>query len=151
MIPARQRPILYIEDSDIDYRSLCEALKAVGVANPVERCSSGLEAIEALSTPEGWPLLRETALVLLDLNLDGSDGRDLLKLLRSRDRTAPVIVFSTSSHPEDIAFCYENGANSYLIKPLEFERWQEMLGAVAAYWLGTVSLPPAKARARAAP
>jgi response regulator of citrate/malate metabolism len=48
----------------------------------------------------------------------------------------------TSAHPDDVAFCYDNGARSYLVKPLEFEKWQEMMTSVTAYWLRTVSLPP---------
>jgi CheY-like chemotaxis protein len=136
------RPILSVEDSDEDFYSLCQALKFAGVGNPVRRCASGRAALEALGSAEGCAATREVAFVLLDLNMPGVDGRELLELFRSRERRVPVIVLSTSSHPDDVSFCYDNGANGYLVKPLEFEKWQEMMATVAAYWLRTVALPP---------
>jgi CheY-like chemotaxis protein len=136
------RPILSVEDSDEDFFSLCRALRDAGVSNPVHRCASGYAAMRALASDEGCGAMRGIALVLLDLNMPGADGRELLEMFRVRERSVPVVVLSTSSHPDDIAFCYDKGANGYLIKPLEFERWQEMIAIVAAYWLGTVALPP---------
>jgi CheY-like chemotaxis protein len=136
------RPILAVEDSDEDFFSLCQALKDAGVSNPVRRCASGRAAMEALASEAGWAAAREVAFVLLDLNMPGADGRELLELFRSHERRVPVIVLSTSSHPDDVSFCYDRGANGYLVKPLEFERWQEMMSTVAAYWLHTVALPP---------
>lgn len=136
------RPILSVEDSDEDFYSLCQALKDAGVTNPVRRCASGRAAMEALGSAEGCAATRQAAFVLLDLNMPGADGRELLELFRRRERTVPVIVLSTSSHPADVSFCYDKGANGYLVKPLEFERWQEMISTVAAYWLHTVALPP---------
>lgn len=138
------RPILYIEDSDEDFYSLCQALKDARVNNPVRRCASGRAALEALGSDEGCAAARESAFVLLDLNMPGADGRELLELFRSRERAVPVIVLSTSSHPDDVSFCYDKGANGYLVKPLEFERWQEMMSRVAAFWLQSVVLPPKK-------
>jgi len=142
MIHHANRPILSVEDSDEDFYSLCRALEDAGVTNPVRRCASGRLAMEALGSEEGCVAAREAAFVLLDLNMPGADGRELLEMFRSRERTVPVIVLSTSSHPDDVAFCYDKGANGYLVKPLEFERWQDMITKLAAYWLGTVALPP---------
>jgi CheY-like chemotaxis protein len=94
-----------------------------------------------LCSETGCAALREAAVILLDLNLPGADGRELLELLRSHDRAVPVIVLPTSSHPEDIEFCYRSGAGGYLVKPLEYDRWQEMISKAAAYWLNMVELP----------
>ena len=135
------RPILYVEDSDEDYASLCFALQACGVANPVERCADGRLARAALSTAAGCARARAAAIILLDLNLPGVSGHELLTLFRQRGATAPVIVFSTSSHASDVSYCYRAGANAYLVKPLEFDRWQEMLGAMAHHWLKDVVHP----------
>lgn len=135
------RPILSIEDSDEDFYSLCMALKDAGVSNPVRRFASGQAAIDALASADGRAAAREAAIVLLDLNVPGADGREVLELFRSGDRRVPVIVLSTSSHPDDVAYCYDKGANSYLLKPLEFERWREMIATLATYWLRTVVLP----------
>lgn len=139
------RPILSVEDSDEDFASLCQALKDAGVSNPVRRLASSSAALEALGTETGCAASREAAFVLLDLNMPGADGRELLELFRSREKCVPVLVLSTSSHPDDIAFCYAKGANSYLVKPLEFERWQAMIASLAGYWLNTVRLPPRSA------
>jgi CheY-like chemotaxis protein len=136
-----QRTIIAVEDSDEDFYSLCAALKHAGVTNPVQRFSDSRAAMAAIEAKKGRGATCDGALILLDLNMPGADGRELLERFRSRERAIPVIVLSTSSHPDDIDFCYRAGANGYLVKPLEFERWQEMMVNVAAYWLRTVALP----------
>jgi CheY-like chemotaxis protein len=133
---------LSVEDSDEDFFSLCQALKDAGVANLVRRYPSSRAAAAALATEAGCAEIRQAAFVLLDLNMPGIDGRELLELLRKTDRTLPVIVLSTSAHPDDVAFCYSAGASSYLVKPLEFDRWREMMATVAAYWRSALTLPP---------
>ena len=142
MTEAARRTILSVEDSDEDFFSLCYALKDAGVANPVRRCASSRAAAAALASEAGCAEIRQAAFVLLDLNMPGIDGRELLEMFRKSDRTLPVIVLSTSAHPDDVAFCYSAGANGYLVKPLEFERWKDMMATVAAYWLRAVILPP---------
>lgn len=137
-----RRPILSVEDSDEDFFSLCEALKAAGIQNPVERCADGRTAHEALASAAGCEKARQAAFVLLDLNLPGADGRDLLEAFRKREPSVPVLVLSTSSHPADVERCYRAGANAYLVKPLELDRWQEMIKAAATFWLRAVEPPP---------
>lgn len=135
------RPILSIEDSDEDFYSLCMALRYAGVANPVQRCADSRTACALLDTEAGCAKVREAAFILLDLNMPGMDGRELLTLFRKRGPAIPVIVLSTSSHPSDVDFCYKAGANAYLVKPLEFDRWEQMIGILARHWLDTVILP----------
>ena len=129
------RPILSVEDCDEDFYSLCIALQQLGVANPVKRYANSKAALMLLDTESGCAIAREAAVILLDLNMPGIDGRQLLKLFRNRERRVPVVVFSTSSHDDDIAFCRREGANDYLVKPLEFDRWRELLSEFAAKWL----------------
>ena len=83
------------------------------------------------------------ALVLLDLNLPGTNGREVLEVLKhDRDwHQVPVVIFTTSQKPDDIEYCYENGANSYLVKPLGFEQLRETVQAFLEYWLTTNVLP----------
>lgn len=145
MTDTARRTILSVEDNDEDFFSLCQALKDAGVANPVRRCASSRSAAAALATEAGCAEIRQAAFVLLDLNMPGVDGRELLEMFRKSDRTLPVIVLSTSAHPDDVAFCYGAGANGYLVKPLEFDRWRDLMATVAAYWLGAVRLPPSSA------
>lgn len=136
------RPIISVEDSDEDFFSLKEAFKSAGVDNPIERCSHGRHARAALLSQKGCPMSRGAALVLLDLNLPGVHGCDLLLAFRKINPLTPVLVLSTSAHPSDIDRCYRAGANAYLVKPLEFEKWEEMFDRVARFWLDSVALPP---------
>jgi CheY-like chemotaxis protein len=135
------RPILSVEDSNEDFYSLCAALLDAGVANRVRRCANTGTATDALGTLEGCAETRESAFVLLNLDIRGIDGRILLELFRQRERKLPVIVLSTSSDPDDVAFCYRAGANGYLVKPVTYDQWRDMMAKVAAYWLRTAMLP----------
>jgi CheY-like chemotaxis protein len=132
--PALQ-PILSVEDSDEDYLSLRFALEGLGVANPVERCPNSNLARALLVSEEGCVMAREAAVILLDLNMPGVDGRQLLELFRKIEHDKPVVVFTTSSNQSDIDFCTKAGANDYVVKPLEFDRWQEVVGELIAKWL----------------
>lgn len=128
--------IISIEDSDTDFLALQHALAAAGVTNPIERCENGRKAAGCLLSDE-VALSERTSLILLDLNLPGMDGRDLLKKVRAQDpeRTVPIIVLSTSSHPKDIDNCYRAGADAYMVKPLELEDWETKVGQLAQSWL----------------
>jgi CheY-like chemotaxis protein len=133
------RSIISVEDSDTDFMALQFALQAAGINNPIERCSSGHVVMDSLLAGDTCPLSQKASLILLDLNLPGVDGRQLLKEFRARDqrREVPVIVLSTSSHPRDIDYCYKAGADAYLVKPLELDDWEKKIGALVGYWLKT--------------
>jgi len=128
--------IVSVEDSDTDFFALQHALKVAGVTNPIERCENGREAAGYLLS--GSSVLADSAsLIVLDLNLPGMDGRDLLRKVREQDpeRTVPIIVLSTSSHPKDIDTSYRAGADAYMVKPLELEDWETKVGQLAQTWL----------------
>jgi CheY-like chemotaxis protein len=129
--------IVSVEDSDTDFIALQFALQAAGVKNPVERCASGRAAMDSLLAGDSCPLPQKASLILLDLNLPGVDGRQLLREFRARDpkREVPVIVLSTSSHPRDIDDCYRAGADAYMVKPLELDDWETKIGSLAEFWL----------------
>jgi CheY-like chemotaxis protein len=81
--------------------------------------------------------------ILLDLNLPGMDGRDILERLK-QDRSfkkIPIVVFTTSSNPRDVELCYQKGANGYLIKPMDFQELQKTVQAFVDYWL-EANTPP---------
>jgi CheY-like chemotaxis protein len=126
-----------VEDSDTDFMALQFALQSAGITLPVERCSDGQHARRNLLAGDSCPLKQKASLILLDLKLPESDGRELLKDLRARDpnREVPVIVLSTSSHPRDISESYRAGADAYLVKPFELDDWRQQVGAMAGYWL----------------
>ena len=103
---------------------------------------TGEEALEQLQS--GRPL---PGLVLLDLNLPGVSGRDVLDRIRADQRLAelPVVVLSTSNAPADIAFAYGHRANAYVRKPNGFEALSGVARAIRDFWLRTATLPSAYA------
>jgi CheY-like chemotaxis protein len=127
--------IISVEDSDTDFMALRIALEASGVDADVQRFANGSAAMDELAA--SCPLASKATLILLDLNLPGVDGRQVLKAVRGRDpmREVPVIVLSTSSHPRDIDYCYRTGADAYVVKPLELDDWERKIGPLADYWL----------------
>jgi CheY-like chemotaxis protein len=81
--------------------------------------------------------------VLLDLNLPGTDGREVLKVVKQDEflRKIPVIVLTTSSAEDDIQMCYDAGANSYIVKPVELENFIDAVARLRDYWFKIVILP----------
>ncbi|SNR58145.1 MULTISPECIES: response regulator [Hymenobacter] len=142
------KPILVVEDSAEDFTALGRAFRKHALRNPVLRCEDGDQALEYLlgyGTASGWPQTLP-AIVLLDLNLPGTDGRMVLEALKRDPRlqTIPVIIFSTSSNARDIEDCYQLGANSYLTKPIEYAALEEKIRLAMHYWLEASELPSEK-------
>ena len=83
-------------------------------------------------------------MLLLDLNLPGIDGREILAWIKRVVvlKSVPVVIFSTSSSPKDIAFCYEHGANGYMVKSLDFTQFEKKLLLFSDYWTQAMVLPP---------
>lgn len=138
-------PILMVEDSDEDFEAVRWAMRRLGRELPLLRCADGDSALELLRG-EGaragqgalWP-----ALILLDLNLPGTDGREVLAELKQDARLLPipVVVMTTSSNPLDVADCFAQGANGYFLKPVDFERFTAQMRLLLDFWLGTALLP----------
>lgn len=137
--------VLSVEDSDTDFMALKCALRAAGVTAPLRRLASGRAALSWMNDAPSCKLEDRTSLVLLDLNLPGVDGFQLLKTARQRDpqRRVPIIVLTTSSHPRDIAASYAAGADAYMVKPLALEDWETKVGPLTDYWLKTKAGPGA--------
>ena len=146
MITHSLKPVLVVEDSTEDFTALGRAFRKHALQNPVLRCEDGDQALTYLQgygKAAGWPAMLP-AIVLLDLNLPGTDGRAVLEVLK-RDpllHAIPVIIFSTSSNIRDIEDCYRLGANSYLTKPVGYAALEEKIRLTINYWLGTCELPP---------
>lgn len=146
-------PILVVEDNDEDYDMLQLTFQGAAIANPLVRCTDGEETLEFLRR-EGRYLDAERAprpgLVLLDLNLTGMDGREVLERIKADTalRSLPVIVFSTSDNPRDVQSCYQAGANAYLLKPVDLDRFERMVRLLKEFWLEFVVAPPASREVR---
>lgn len=137
---ASERPILLIEDNPDDEALTLRALAKNKVANPVVVARDGVEAIECLfGSPEAsrWELPPLPVLVLLDLKLPRIDGLEVLRRIRADERTSllPVVVLTTSREQPDVQESYRLGANSYIRKPVDFERFIEAVSCICTYWL----------------
>ena len=138
--------ILIVEDSDIDYETTIRAFKKSNMVNPVKRCEDGEEALDYIfhrnqySDAESSP---RPELILLDLNLPGTDGRDVLEELKNdpKLKTIPVIVLTTSSDEKDINKCYQAGANSYINKPVDLEGFFAAIQRLKDFWFEVALLP----------
>lgn len=138
--------ILIVEDSEEDYITTIRAFKKAKLRNPIVRCKDGDETLDYLfrkgrfSDPAHAPL---PCIVLLDLNLPGTDGREVLKEMKEDKalRKIPVVVMTTSSDERDIKRCYKYGANSYMLKPVSFDGYIQAIQRLNDYWFEVVLLP----------
>ena len=139
-----QRPILLIEDSDEDYDVTASALKLAGVSHPIQRFASSREALNFINKKGEYRDMHTPTLVLLDLNLPGIDGRQVLREMGQMHwlGAVPVVVLTTSTDPRDVDLCYRKGARGFLVKPVDLERFEAMIRTVADYWLRTVQAAP---------
>jgi len=138
--------ILIIEDSPEDYEACVTALtKDHHLANPIAWFQTGEEALKYLrkegkfaGSDHDMPCV-----IMLDLNLPGLDGRDVLAMLKNDPTTKrlPVIVMTSSSAQVDIDRCYDTGANSYVIKPVNLDGFLAAITRLRDYWFQIVVLP----------
>ena len=133
-----------MEDSDDDYEATVRAFGKANKSATFFRCEDGQEAL-VFMTGEGrfTEEAPRPSIILLDLSLPGFDGRKFLTAIRNIPRLAsiPVVILSTSDDERDIEFCYANGANGYVKKPLDIDDFIEAVRRPYDYWFGTAILP----------
>ncbi|CAH1748905.1 putative methanogenesis regulatory protein FilR2 [Thauera humireducens] len=135
-----ERPILLVEDNPDDEALTLHAFSRNHITNPVVVVHDGVEAIDYLfgtGTYAGRDLRVMPAVVLLDLKLPRIDGLEVLRRIRADARTTllPVVVLTTSRETLDLQQAYNLGANSYIRKPVDFDRFQEVVALLGRYWL----------------
>lgn len=143
---ASQRPLLIVEDSPEDYETALRAFRQVGLTNPICHCADGDEALDFLyrrGNHADRTFSPQPGLVLLDLNLPGTDGRDVLAEIKQDERlkAIPVVVLTTSSDERDIERCYRMGVNSYIRKPVDLPTYLQSIEELKSYWFDVVLLP----------
>jgi two-component system response regulator len=133
--------LLLVEDNPDDLALSLRAFRLAGVTNPITVARDGIEALDQL-LQSGMQNLPE--LVVLDLKLPRLDGIGVLKAIRADARTCliPVLMLSSSVLDDDMRACYSGGANSYLVKPIDFAEFAGMVALLAQYWLGCNVVPP---------
>jgi two-component system response regulator len=135
-----QTDILLVEDNPNDVKLTLYAFKTANLANTVHVARDGVEALDFLfcTGPHADRNIQERPkLVLLDLKLPRLDGHEVLKRIKNDPRTSaiPVVVLTSSSEERDVMKTYEVGANSYIIKPVDFEQFTESVRDIGKYWL----------------
>jgi two-component system, response regulator len=138
--------ILLVEDSDADAELTIRALRKGNLLNRVVRVRDGVEALEYLFQ-EGEFLKRpggNPKLVLLDMKMPRLGGLDVLRRLKVDERTRliPVVVLTSSAEDRDIIESYQVGVNSYLVKPVDFAEFTQVVAQVGLYWAVLNRQPP---------
>lgn len=137
------QPILLVEDSPEDFETTERAFRKSGLKNPIIRCSDGDEALELLFRRGRYADAPRPGVILLDLNLPGTDGREVLAEIKADPslKQIPVIVLTTSSDNRDVQACYNAGASSYIQKPVDLDGFMRAIERLNDYWFEVVILP----------
>jgi len=139
--------ILIVDDSDDDYDATRRALRRGNdFDNPLHRCPDGQEALDYLyrrGRYAGANGANRPGIMLLDLNMPGIDGLQVLATVKNDPdlRTIPIIILSNSNNERDIKACYELGANTYILKSLDLQKFFDAMQRLKDYWFNTAALP----------
>ena len=139
--------ILLVEDNSMDVELILDAFKEARLGNRIQVAKNGQEALDylfgegAYSDHKAYPL---PDMILLDLKMPGIDGHEVLRRIKGTEKLKrlPVIILTSSSDEGDRAMSYDNGANSYLVKPVSFDEFLKVVKQVSDYWLMLNVEPP---------
>jgi two-component system, response regulator len=132
--------IILVEDSDCDAELTLRALRKSCAGHELIRLRDGADALEYLfekSKFSGEERQKLPRLLIIDLKMPKVNGIEVLQRVKTNERTRaiPVVVLSSSNHEQDIETCYKYGANSYVVKPMEFDTYTRTVSEVSSYWL----------------
>jgi two-component system response regulator len=132
--------ILLVEDNPNDVKLALHAFQRHNLANRVRVTRDGAEALEFVFGTDryaGRPVENGPKVILLDLKLPLVDGLEVLRRIKAdpRTRSVPVVVMTSSREDADVAECYQLGVNSYIVKPVDFEQFTEVVRQLGFYWL----------------
>lgn len=135
-----QVEILLVEDNMDDAEMTIRALRKKNLTNRLTHLSDGEEALDFLFGKgkfEGRDINLKPKLILLDLKMPKIDGMEVLEKVKSNSETKkiPVVVLTSSKEDPDLRKCYELGANSYIVKPVEFESFMNAVSELGLYWM----------------
>ena len=134
-------PILLVEDNPMDIDLTLRAFKKEGLTNPIEVARDGEEALSFIPRWEaGDPM---PLIVLMDLKLPKVNGLEVIRSFKVHPqfKVIPIVVLTSSSEDKDIKTAYQYGANSYIVKPVDFEKFAAVAAEINLYWIGTTVLP----------
>lgn len=132
--------ILLVEDNPNDVELTLHALRKHNIANHIHVVRDGAEALEFIFGPDaggGRPIRNGPRVILLDLKLPKVDGLEVLRRVKGdhRTRAIPVVVLTSSREERDMVESYELGANSYIVKPVDFQQFTDSVRQLGLYWL----------------
>jgi CheY-like chemotaxis protein len=142
----KNKRLLLVEDNPQDEMLILRALRKINLANDVDVVRDGQQAIDFLFREGEFADKSGTELpmvVLLDIGLPRINGLEVLRRLRADERTRlmPVVILTSSDEERDRLHSYENGANSFVRKPLDFSEFAETVARLGLYWLATNEPP----------
>ena len=136
--------ILLVEDNPGDARLVVEAFREGRLVNNLHHVKDGAEAMAFVRREGRYADAQTPDLILLDLNLPKVNGVEVLKQIKSTTglHRIPILVLTTSQADADIRICYDHGANGYIVKPVEFDKFINAIRTLETFWLSVVRLPP---------
>lgn len=126
------KPILLVEDDNVDVMTVKRALRDLKVTNELVHTSNGEEALECLRNASK----EKPYVVLLDLNMPKMNGIEFLKTIENDEtlKSIPVVVLTTSKAKRDIDESFKLGVRGYMVKPIDYEKFVEIIRTVTLYW-----------------
>jgi two-component system, chemotaxis family, response regulator Rcp1 len=139
----KELQILLVEDNEGDILLTLEAFKELKVSNTVAVVRDGAEAIEFLKKEGQFRDCAMPNLILLDINMPRLNGIEVLEFIKNDEKLKkiPVVMLTTSSSDADIAACYERSANCFITKPMDFEKFLDIVQSIESFWFNVAQLP----------
>jgi CheY-like chemotaxis protein len=128
----KPKPILLVEDDSVDAMTVKRAMRDLQVNHSVIHSVNGEEAMKYLTSPD----TEKPFVILLDLNMPKMSGIEFLKVMKTHPelKTIPVIVLTTSKERQDVLDSFELGASGYMVKPVDYSKFVEILSKIMIYW-----------------
>lgn len=135
--------ILLVDDNEGDVLLTKEALAEAKIVNRISVAYDGVQALRFLKKEPPFMEQESPDLILLDINLPRMDGTEVLSIIKSDPelKRIPVIMLTTSSSEKDILTSYDNYANCYITKPVDLERFMDVVRTIEDFWISIVKLP----------
>jgi len=135
--------ILLVEDNPSDVELTVGAFENCKIANKINVVNDGEEALDYLYKRKNYADAQRPNVILLDLNLPRQNGQEILQVIKNDDslKSIPVVILTSSEAERDVLKSYNLHANCYIIKPVDAEKFLQVVSSIENFWLGVVKLP----------